>query len=215
MINDNKTQKLYIDIGTKTGLASLNYDNEIVSWNVDLSKERYIKTYASSSCTKKEKGRSSWDENKQKWCLIKMKKVIHINTISQQLKKFQDILIDGFNNDYKFIIEEPHTTGNFSSRKTLALFGIADLTLDNGYKEIKETIWFKWITDKLPKFKVWNNGVNTKKVNRKKTSMEIASFLLGKEIKDDNEADAICMLFYDNQELFEIHKLKGENNDKI
>jgi len=25
---------------------------------------------------------------------------------------------------------------------------------------------------------------------------------MNKEIKDDNEADAICMMFYDNQELF-------------
>ena len=97
---------------------------------------------------------------------------------------------------------------NFDAiRKQFGLYAILESVVSE-HREITPNEWFNWIVDELPHLKVWVENKNSKKVHRKKTSRAIASYLLDKEIKDDNEADAICMLFFDNQELFMKYKEK-------
>lgn len=167
--------KIYIDLATRFGWAIYKDDKITDSGWVDLANDRSVRPMYKRS----KQEQMSWFN----WWL-------------QTNYKFGQ-------EKPEFIIEQPNTTGMFSSRKTLALFGICDLVIWE-YKEIKNTVWFKWCIETYPHLKLFRTTKTGTTIDRKKTSIAIASYILDKDIKDDNEADAICMTAYDNKIIKEI-----------
>ena len=208
------SKKLYIDLATRIGWARYN-NGTITSGFYDLDKETIIEEYVSSQCRKTVPDKGIPEENsykfnheKDKWCLIKEKKVVKHLTIQEQYERLIESLT--IKDDCKvlpteFIIEQQAVpTGQISKRfeaikKQFGLYAITKLQLGD-VREIRPNDWFDWISDKYSTYKVFKTIKTGTKIDRKATSLAIANHCVVKKIIDHNEADAICMLMFDNQD---------------
>ncbi len=141
--------------------------------------------------------------------LVKPKLIKTKLTLKEQLKKLSDFIKGNSIFIDELIVELPAVPFgaiNINSlRKQFGLYSIVELASNDGIdKEIAPNEWFKWIINEFPPYNVFNENKNKeRKIDRKKTSKLIANVImkdiygLDKEIKDDNEADAICIAYYE------------------
>ncbi len=142
------------------------------------------------------------------WYLIKEKTIIDKFTLKEQLERLYDWSKLNTNNTSKIVVEAPAVpfgSININSlRKQFGLYSIVELKGWNGIdKEIRPNEWFSWIKNEFPPYNVFVEKNGKRKIDRKATSKLIANVImkdingLEKEIKDDNEADAICIAYYE------------------
>ncbi len=145
------------------------------------------------------------------WYLIKNKEITRKFEFRQQVRRLETFIFEKTKGLFseQLIVEAPAIPFgaiNINSiRKQFGLYAIVELASYDGIgKEIAPNEWFKWITNEFPPYIVFNeNKKGERKIDRKATSKLIANVImkdiygLDKEIKDDNEADAICIAYYE------------------
>ena len=225
-ISESPYSKVYVDLATTLGIARFIQTTAggqaIITFHTNLEKFKREEIYKSSQKRKTSPtDRTDWTYDNGFYYLMKRRQVVVKRNLREQLQALNE-LIEPITRFCYVVLEDiavPFGTINISSfHKQSMLYGVVEHASNVKYR-IAPNEWFNAVREHIEnKFKykpfemnkenltIWTTGKTKKIINRKKSSINYANYIKRNwgetfanddEITDHNEADALCMMYYD------------------